>query len=202
MITLTLTPLTGQSLRRSRSTASDISNLYSRLKTTVDQLLSLSRLPVHFWTELNGGKPRFGNPGYSLMSYAITRLSNEMIDVPAELQESMQQCTDFTRNPSSINHIFTWISAMTTQAVSAASALPDKLKPQVFGQVNALRNEHNGLVDLYATLAGSDGKLPVQFDNTTALGKLFMQSLIDTKRLMNELLEAVSECKNPTSEPA
>jgi len=165
------------------------------MKATVDQLLSLSRLPFHFWTELNSGRQHYDNPGSSILSFAVTRVSHEIIDVPLELHESMQQCTDFTKKPENIMHVFTWLSATTTKAVQAATNLPDELKAKVFNEINALMADYGSCKHLYETIAGSDGELPDMFDNTSQLGKMFMQALINTKHAIATLITATEAAK-------
>jgi len=171
------------------------------MKSTVDQLFSLSRLPFHFWTVINSGRPHYDNPGSSIMSYAVTKISNEVVDVPPELHESMQQCTDFTKQPESIMRIFTWLNEVTTNAVLDASNLPDNTKPKVFKEMNALMNEHSSCKHLYETLAGSNGELLELFDNTSQVGKMFMQSLINTRRAVYVLIAATEAAKQPPPPP-
>jgi len=172
------------------------------MKTTVDQLFSLSRLPFHFWTELNGGRLHYDNPGSSIMSFAVTKASHEIVDVPIELHESMQQCTDFTKNPQSLMHIFTWLGATTTKIVTEASNLPDPLKPKVFAEMNTLMAEFSSTKHLYETIAGSNGELPEMFDNMSQLGKMFMQAIINTKLAGDALVQATEAAKNPPKEHA
>lgn len=172
------------------------------MKATVDQLFSLARLPFHFWTDLNGGRPHYDNPGSSILSYAITKASFEIVDVPIELHESMQQCTDFTKNPQNIMHIFTWLSAGVTKAVQNATNLPDEAKPKVFSQVNTLMAEYGSSKHLYETIAGSNGELPEQFDNMSQLGKMFAQALINTKLALDLLVQATDGLKVPPKELA
>lgn len=167
------------------------------MKVTVDQLFSLSRLPFHFWTELNGGRQHYDNPGSSILSFAVTKASNEIVDVPPELHESMQECTDFTKRPDSIMHVFTWLGATTTEAVQKASNLPDHVKPKVFGEMNTLMTEYSSCKHLYETIAGSDGELPELFDNTSQLGKMFIQAMINTKHAVNQLMHVLTTLDPP-----
>lgn len=166
------------------------------MRTSVDQLLSLSRLPFHFWTDLFGGRPHWENPGSSILSYAVTKVSHELVDVPVELHESLQQCTDFTTKPDSLGHIVAWLGAQTTKAIQQASALHDTQKMKVFVEANSLMREWSATQHLFETLAGSSGTLPPH-DPSNQLTKMFSQSLIDTRTALVALEEALKSIEPP-----
>ena len=164
------------------------------MKVTINHLLSLARLPVHFWTELRGDKEHYGNPGTSLMSYAVHKLSNEIITVPLELYESVNECTAFIKDPKSLSAIYVWINTNATEAATQAVSLPDKAKPKVYNEMQALKSSLDNMNIMYKTVAGSrGGAIGDTFDPDQQVCKLYMQALIDAKNAILDLRYALEQ---------
>jgi hypothetical protein len=163
------------------------------MKVTINHLLSLARLPVHFWTELRGGKEHYGNPGTSLMSYAVHKLSNEIINIPLELYESVNECTAFIKDPESLSAIYVWINTNATEVATQATNLSDKAKPKVYNELQALMSSLDNMKSMYETVAGSRGAIGDTFDPDQQVCKLYMQALIDAKNAILDLRYALEQ---------
>ena len=167
------------------------------MKVTINHLLSLARLPVHFWTELRGGKEHYGNPGSSLMSYAVPKLSHEIITIPLELYESVNECTAFIKDPESLSAIYVWINTKATEVATAATSLPDKGKPKVYKELQTLMACLDNMKSMYETVAGSRGAIGDTFDPDQQVCKLYMQALIDAKMAIADLKWATEQAIQP-----
>lgn len=66
-------------------------------------LLSLSRLPCHFWAILNPDKDPRDNPGISILSYIVAKtLRFETTVLPKELNENFKRLLDFSSQKEQI----------------------------------------------------------------------------------------------------
>jgi hypothetical protein len=167
------------------------------MKVTINHLLSISRLPVHFWTELRGGREHYDNPGSSLMSYAVTKLSHEIITIPLELYESVNECNAFIKDSESLSAIYVWINTNATEVATVATGLPDKVKPKVYKELQTLMTCLDNMKSMYETVAGSRGAIGDTFDPDQQVCKLYMQALIDAKMAIADLRLATNEAITP-----
>lgn len=59
-------------------------------------MLSLSRLPYHFWEMLNPKLDPLDNPGRSILSYIVAKsLTEESVMLPSELDDNLKRVIDF-----------------------------------------------------------------------------------------------------------
>ncbi len=66
-------------------------------------LLSLARLPYHFWNSLNPKEDTRNNPGTSIISFIVAKtLVLESTFLPQELSENLKKCLDFTNQKNKI----------------------------------------------------------------------------------------------------
>lgn len=66
-------------------------------------LLSVARLPFHFWNILNPTEDSRDNPGTSIISYVVAKtLTFETTSLPSELTENMHRSMDFSNHRSKI----------------------------------------------------------------------------------------------------
>lgn len=120
------------------------------MKAHVNELLLYSRLPFHFWTELNGGRWPFDNPGCSVLSLCAHKLNQQMITVPDEMLSSLEECRVFTMNATTVFAIMQWIEATSEALVVKASALSER--KAVFQELTHLLGSIKNLRTMVSTI--------------------------------------------------
>jgi hypothetical protein len=112
----------------------------TRFLTT--RLLDISRLAVHFWTELKGGKENYGNPGVSLRSFVVPRLDNEWIEVQAEqLIADIAELTKFAADPVNTHAAIAWLNTHASTAIGKVIELPVEQQAKLNSAVQTLQRE-------------------------------------------------------------
>jgi hypothetical protein len=80
-------------------------------------LLSLSRLPFHFWEDLNPTENPLDNPGRSIMSYVVAKcLPFENSEIPSVLNDNLKKIINFADNRNKIIELLS-TRCRTTQVV-------------------------------------------------------------------------------------
>jgi len=94
----------------------------------VNYLLSISRLPDHFYSRLKGlsGKDaEYKNPGVSLRSFVIARcVRRDRTGVPADMVDIIKECEHFSNSGYTISQIVEWLITATTQILARVDTLP------------------------------------------------------------------------------
>lgn len=165
------------------------------MKAHVNELLLYSRLPFHFWTELNGGRWPFDNPGCSVLSLCAHKLSQQMITVPDEMLSSLEECRAFTMNATTVFAIMQWIEATSEALVVKASALSER--KAVFQELTHLLGSIKSLRTMISTIF-SGVTPPEKLDLEQEITLMFLQSLIDVKADIEQLGAAVINASTPS----
>ena len=156
------------------------------MKFCTNELVSLSRLPTALWTSIHGGREHFDNPGSSLMSYCLSRIGNEFIEVPDELHESIQQCKEFSTSGQSITLIIETL-------LGKASSLRNKLIVLDEFSQKALQLESNEEirsnkeVKRLSAAFITNGKMANRLFELAPGYLLFIQSLLEFKWAIDNL---------------
>lgn len=165
------------------------------MKAHVNELLLYSRLPFHFWTEVNGGQWPFDNPGCSVLSLCAAKLSQQVITVPEAVIESVEQCRQFTTDTASVMKVMQWIEAQSEALLVKANSLPQS--STVFKEASSAVNHIASLRGMLAILFG--GVSPVEaLDVTQELTVMFLQAMIDVKEDIERLQAAVINAGEPS----
>jgi hypothetical protein len=109
------------------------------------------------------------------------------------LYESVNECTAFIKDPESLSAIYVWINTNATEAATQATSLPDKVKPKVYKELQALMSSLDNMKSMYETVAGSRGAIGDTFDPDQHVCKLYMQALIDAKNAILDLRYALGQ---------
>lgn len=158
------------------------------MKAHVNELLLYSRLPFHFWTELNGGRWPFDNPGCSVLSLCSHKLNQQLITVPDKVAEALEECREFSTSPVVISQIMQWIETSTAALVEKANEL--EKTATVFKELTGLVSNISNIRSMLSAITA--GVTPIsKLDLTQELTLLFMQSLIDVKDGLERLGAAV-----------
>lgn len=164
------------------------------MKVHVNELLLYSRLPFHFWTELNGGRWPFDNPGCSVLSLCAHKLSHQTIVVPDEMVASLEDCRAFTTQATVVFAIMQWVETASEALVVKASALQDQ--KTVFQELTHLLGSIKNLRTMISTIF-SGVTPPEKLDLTQEITLMFLQSLIDVKADIEQLGAAVINASTP-----
>jgi len=98
------------------------------VKIETNYILLVSRLPIHFWNEMNFVPDYRDNPGLWLLSYVVAKsLQREYTDLPANLSPAFKECEEFTEK---IEDVVQWFDKQVKGLVEASGSVP-KLHVQV-----------------------------------------------------------------------
>lgn len=168
------------------------------MKAHVNELLLYSRLPFHFWTELNGGRWPFDNPGCSVLSLCSHKLNQQLITVPDQVAAALEECREFSTSPDVISKIIEWIEVSTAALVGKANEL--EKTATVFKELTGLMSNIGSIRSMMSVIFS--GVTPVaRLDLTQELTLMFMQSLIDVKDGLERLGAAVINANSQPTGP-
>jgi hypothetical protein len=66
-------------------------------KFSVNELITVTLLPIHFWNEVEANESTLANPGKQLQSWIVAfALQDEEVTLPAEIKAVYDECADFS----------------------------------------------------------------------------------------------------------
>lgn len=108
----------------------------------VNYLLTMSRLPDHFFAMVNGLKGRdaqYQNPGVSLRSFIVGKaLRREVIQVDGEMITAVHECEEFSMSASVIAKIVELLLTEANDLVTTISTLAPELQKKFIKMVTEL----------------------------------------------------------------
>lgn len=166
------------------------------MKAPVNELLLYCRLPYFFWTEVNGGRTPWDNPGHSVISLCAAKLNQQVIEVPAEGVASVDECKQFTTSLEGISSVIQWIDSSSARLIAKANELNSSSK--VVSELTALVNHIGSARGMFSAIFG--GVSPTKhLDPVQEIALLFLQALIDIKTDIEKLEAAIIAASEPSA---
>jgi hypothetical protein len=162
----------------------------------INELLTLSRLPVALWTNIHGGHEVFGNPGKSVLSFCVRYLSMEYMTIPDQIVESIQQCRDFSTKREHIAVILEFLEVKAASLAGDANGLPDLERSRVFHEMAAmvrLSQETKKLAQSFEV----NSMMPMRLDASSQMYPTFIQAILEMCEAMSILEEKIAGLKLP-----
>lgn len=171
------------------------------MRARVNELLTLSRLPHALWTGLHGGREHFDNPGASVISFCARYLGSEFIEVPAELEESIKQCREFSTKREHIEVILTHLEVKAAEAGNACNQLNEKQNKYVFGHFSELVKHSQEVKKLRSALE-VNGLLPARLDASSQIYPTFTQAILELNWAITNLNDLLATFNVPPKSKA
>lgn len=166
------------------------------MRSRINELLTIARLPACLWTPIHGGREHFDNPGSSVMSFCARYLGAEYSDIPDELVESIQQCKDFSTKREHIAVVLEFLEVKASVMAGEVNGLgPDRSK-QVFREFSEVVRLNQEVKRLAASFE-VNGTMPVKLDASSQVYPTFSQAIIELKWACDFLEEALNRLKAP-----
>ena len=97
----------------------------------VNYLLSISRIPDHFYAminDLHGRDAEYKNPGVSLRTYIVAKcLRQETVYLSGDILDVVIECEEFSTNSQVLSIIISTVISSTSALIEKITALPPKL---------------------------------------------------------------------------
>ena len=166
------------------------------LKTyNVNYLLSVSRLPDHFYALVNGITGRdatFANPGVSLRSFVIAKcIRRENVQVSGEMLETIKVCEEFSRNTQVLASIIHHLQTYTVMVLDKIAAIPFDAKKQAnFEAYRSALKEYSQAMKLsYDSFIMNQDPALDHVDITSQHGSSLKSTMIDFLELIVDIEE-------------
>jgi hypothetical protein len=152
----------------------------------VNYLLTISRLPDHFYSMLQGLKGRdalYQNPGISLRSFVVGKcVRQEIVQVEGEILESIAECEKFSYSGETLAKIVNTLEKNAKELSQAMLVFPPNKKLMRMG--TALNELNQGMRMAFDSFIMSQ-------DPTKDHVNLFSNQSIMLRSVMFELMEVI-----------
>lgn len=171
----------------------------------VNYLLSMARLPVHFYAVLNGLKGRdvtYANPGISLQSFVIAKcISRETVSLSGEMLNTVRECESFSQSAETFAKITEMLITHTSGVITKVMSLDPASQLSMAKDITDLDNMSKVAKLCFDSFIMSQDPASDKVDVMSQLGINLKQALFDLQGMIEDLsykIEQIPESNPPT----
>lgn len=172
----------------------------------VNYLLSMARLPVHFYAILNGLKGRdvtYANPGISLQSFVIAKcISRETVTLSGEMLITIRECEKFSQSAETFAKITEMLMAHSTGVITKVMSLDPAHQLSMAEDITNLDNMSKVAKLCFDSFIMSQDPAEDKVDVMSQLGVNLKQSLFDLQGMIEDIsykIEQIPESNPPAT---
>ena len=169
----------------------------------VNYLLSMARLPVHFYAILNGLKGRdvtYANPGISLQSFVIAKcISRETVSLSGEMLIAVRECEKFSQSAETFAKITEMLMTHSTGVITKVMSLDPAYQLSMTEDITNLDNMSKVTKLCFDSFIMSQDPAEDKVDVLSQLGINLKQALFDLQGMIEDISYKIEQI--PDSNP-